>query len=92
MNLTEIKEKVLPILESAHVKRALVFGSVARGEENPGDVDLLVEMPRPYGLFTFLSVKNNLEDALRMKVDLIEYSLLKPGIRERALRDAVVLI
>lgn len=92
MDFKEIQEKTVPILQAAQVKRAAVFGSVARGEENPGDVDMLVEMPRPYGLFTFLSIKNALEDALQMKVDLIEYSALKPAIRERALRDAVALI
>lgn len=92
MNLTDVKNKALPILRAARVKRAAVFGSVARGEAQPGDVDLLVEMPRPYGLFAFLSVKNALEDALNAKVDLVEYANLKPGIRERALRDAVAII
>ncbi len=92
MEIDEVKEKATPILRRARVKRAAIFGSVARGESDARDVDLVVEMSRPYGLFKFLSVKGELEDALKRDVDMVEYSQLKPGIREKALKDAVQLI
>lgn len=92
MILDEVKKKAIPILKRARVKRAALFGSAARGEMKPGDVDLLVEMSRPYGLFTFLALKADLEDALGKEVDLIEYSVLKPIIRERVLHDAVEIL
>lgn len=88
----EVKRKALPILRNASVRRAAVFGSAARGDENAHDVDLLVEMPRPYGLFKFLALKSELEDALQKKVDLIEYSAIKAGIRDRVLHEAVEII
>lgn len=82
----------MPILKRRAVKRAGVFGSVARGEETVRDVDLLVEMPRPFGLFSFLSLKQELEEALGVKVDLIEYSSIKPALREHILGDEVTLL
>jgi len=92
MILDEVKKRAVPILKNAHVKRASVFGSVARNEMDARDVDLLVEMERPYGLFKFLTLKIDLEDALGRGVDLVEYSMIKPGIREHALRDAVQIV
>ena len=92
MILDDVRLKAVPILRGARVARAAVFGSVARGEEDAGDIDILVEMPRPYGLFAFLSIKADLEEALQRKVDLVEYAVLKPSIRQRALQAAVEII
>jgi len=92
MILDEVKKKAIPILRRARVKRAAVFGSAARDEADARDVDFLVEMPRPYGLFAFLTLKSELEDALEKKVDLLEYSTIKPRIRERVLREAVEIV
>lgn len=92
MKVTEIEEKALPILRRRSVKRAGVFGSSARGDALPHDVDMLVEMPRPYGLFAFLSLKKDLEDSLGMKVDLIEYASIKQSLRDRILKDEVRIL
>ena len=92
MNIADIRAKALPILERRLVKRAGVFGSSARGEADARDVDMLVEMPRPYGLFSFLSLKNELEDALGTKVDLVDYVTIKPKIRERILQDEIQIL
>ena len=92
MEIAEIRAKTEPILKRRAVTRAGVFGSVARGESSQHDVDMLVEMPRPYGLFSFLSLKQDLEDALGTKVDLIGYDTIKPALRERILRDEVAIV
>src|SRR3989338_3520243 len=92
MILDEVKEKAVQILKRARVRRASVFGSAARNETDARDVDILVEMERPYGLFKFLTLKTDLEEALGRKVDLVEYSTIKAGIRESALRDAVQIV
>ncbi|MHB8860230.1 MAG: nucleotidyltransferase family protein [Minisyncoccota bacterium] len=91
MQITDVRTRAVPILKRRAVRRAGVFGSVARGEV-ARDVDLLVEVPRPYGFFSFLSLKQELEDALGTKVDLIEYSMLKPALRERILSDEITLL
>jgi predicted nucleotidyltransferase len=93
MKLDEIREKAVPILKRARVRRAAVFGSAARGDmRGSSDIDLLVEVQRPYGLFTFLSIKADLEDALGRNVDLVEYAMLKESLRDRALKDAVKIV
>ncbi len=89
----DIKKKVVPILKHAHVKRAALFGSVARGEDRPdSDIDFLVEVQRPYGLFKFLNIKLALEEILHRKVDLVEFDRLKPHMRANALKDAVEIL
>lgn len=92
MKIDEVREKVLPILKKNAIKRASIFGSTARGEEAPRDIDMLIDMPRPYGLFAFLSLKKDLEETLGVKVDLIDYRMIKAPIRERILRDEVLIL
>ena len=92
MQVKDIQRVSVPILKRRAVKRAGVFGSSARGEANARDIDLLVEMPRPHGLFSLLSLKSELEDALDTKVDLVEYASIKPRLRERILRDEVAIL
>ncbi len=92
MNISDIREKSLPILRRRAVKRAGLFGSSARGEENPRDVDMLVELTRPYGLFSFLSLKHELEEALGSSVDLVDYTSIKPRLREKILNDEVSIL
>lgn len=91
MQVADIQMRAVPILKQRAVKRAGVFGSVARGEP-ARDVDMLVEMPRPFGLFSFLTLKQELEDELGTKVDLVEYSTLKPALRERIMGDEVTIL
>ena len=92
MQVADIQKKSVPILKRRAVKRAGVFGSSARGEAVVHDVDMLVEMSRPYGLFSFLSLKNELEDALGTKVDLVDYASIKPRLREQILNDEIVIL
>ena len=92
MEVKEIQERTVPILKRRAVKRASVFGSSARGDVAAHDVDMLVEVSRPYGLFSFISLKQELEDALGTKVDLVEYDALKSQLRERVLREAVPIL
>ena len=92
MQLEDIRTKAVPILKRRAVRRASIFGSTARRESSARDIHMLVEMTRPYGLFSFLSLKHDLEDALGTKVDLIEYSSIKPALRERILQDEVAIL
>lgn len=88
MNLEEVKEKTIPILKQNGVKRAGVFGSVARGEAGPdSDVDMLVEIPPKFGLFNFVGLKHELEDVLGRKVDLVEYGAVKPLLVKYVMQD-----
>ena len=72
------------------VQTLALFGSVARDEARPdSDVDLLIEFSRPVGLFTFVQVKDYLEQVLGRRVDLVTPAGLKRQLRDRILEEAV---
>jgi predicted nucleotidyltransferase len=93
MNVEEMKKKIIPILKRYHVNRAGIFGSIVRGEETKeSDIDVLVEIKRRMSLLDFVGLKLELEDALGRKVDLGEYSTIKPIIREQILSEEVAIL
>lgn len=92
-NLDEIKRKITPILKEEGVIRAALFGSVVRGEETKGsDVDMLVEVPRGTGLFTFIDLQHKLQDALGKKVDLVTYKSIHPLLKDSILKEQVPIL
>ena len=85
---------LLPDLRVRYGVRSLgVFGSYARGEQDPNsDLDLLVEFDdRPLSLFDFIRLENEVSDALNLQVDLVEKRALKPHIGRHILREVVVV-
>jgi len=92
-NINEIKKISLPILNRYGVKKAAIFGSAARGEmTKESDIDILVEIKKDLGLFEFVRLKNELEDALEKKVDLVEYETIKPRLRDIILREQLAIL
>lgn len=65
------------------VKHLWLFGSAARGETNPSDVDILVEFNRPPGLLNYMGLKFRLEEMLGKSVDLVS----KSACRDRFYRQ-----
>lgn len=91
--IEEVKEKAVPILQRHGAIRAGVFGSLVRGEmRQRSDVDILVEIPEAIGLFEFVGLQQELEQALGRKVDLVEYETIKQRIRERILAEEVPIL
>jgi len=92
MKLEEIKRDVTPILRKYGVKRASIFGSAVRGEmRESSDIDILVEIDEDISLLDFVALKLELEETLGRKVDLVEYDTIKPRLRERILKEQVVI-
>lgn len=92
MNIEEVKRKITPILDRYGVKRAAVFGSVARGEaKSDSDVDILVELDKPLGLLKLAQLNYTLEDALEKKVDLVKSNTIKPSFKDSILNSAVYI-
>ena len=93
MNIEEIKRKILPILKKYGVTRAGIFGSVVRGEaREDSDIDILVEIESRMSLLDFAGLKLELEAALGKPVDLGEYSVIKPIIKEQILEEEVPIL
>ena len=92
-NVDKIKQKILPILQDYGVKKVALFGSCVRGEMGAdSDIDILVDIKADISLLGFVGLKQKIEEALGRKVDLVEYDTIKPLLRERILREQVVLL
>jgi uncharacterized protein len=90
--LKKIAEHREELTRDFGVKSLALFGSVVRNEATPySDVDLLVEFDdRPVGLFHLSRTQQYLESILgTAKVDLVLRDGIKPGLRERILREAI---
>jgi predicted nucleotidyltransferase len=69
-----------------------IFGSVARGEAGPdSDLDLLVDLAPDRTLLDLGGLQMDLQALLGCTVDVFTADLLRPRVRERALREAVPL-
>jgi len=93
MTIEEIKSKIVPILKQHGIKKAAIFGSFVKGEvKSSSDVDVLVEIKSDMSLLDYIGIKLELEEALKMRVDLVEYDTIKPIIKERILAEQVVIL
>jgi len=80
-------------LQHRGVRRLWVFGSVVHGEARPdSDVDLVAEFdPQArISLTGFAHLRRDLSEMLGTPVDLAEWRMLRPHIREAAEHDAVL--
>ncbi len=88
MELEDVKKKITPVLKEFGVEYAGVFGSVARGEANQeSDVDILVRLGRPTGMFKYMRLISSLEQSLSKKVDLVTESSLNKFVKPYAMAD-----
>ena len=88
MNLSEIKNKISPILERNDIESAGVFGSYARGEAtSDSDIDILVRLRSPKSLLDVIGLEMELSDVLRRKVDLVTEGGMCSHIKKDALKD-----
>jgi hypothetical protein len=71
------------------IKKIGIFGSYSRGEETPqSDVDILVEFKSPIGL-DFVTLADELEEMLGVKVDLASVHGVKPKIMKQIKEELV---
>jgi len=93
MEIEKLKSKVIPILKKHGVKKAALFGSLVRGEMGEdSDIDILVKIDKDISLLDFVGIKLELEEVLGRKVDLVEYDTIKPRLKDRILKEQVVIL
>ena len=93
INIEQIKRKILPVLRRYGVTKVGLFGSCIRDEMSPdSDIDILVEIEKDISLLDFVGLKLEIEEVLGKKVDLVEYDTIKPLLRERILKEQVVIL
>jgi predicted nucleotidyltransferase len=81
-----------PELRNRGVRRAALFGSVARNEAtSASDIDILIELEPEarIGVFGYVGIIHYISDIFPMPVDVANKSTLKPHVRPGAERDAL---
>lgn len=84
ISIEELKKKILEVIKNYPIKRVVLFGSRARGDNRPdSDVDLLCEFNEPYVSLLMLSgLKIDLQEKLNLNVDIIHAPIPKESILE----------
>lgn len=87
--LTARRDEVLAFAREHGASRVMVFGSVARGEDDyASDLDLLMDIPTSYSLFGLTRLQLELSTLLGIPVDIGSVDDLRPRTRDEVMRDA----
>ena len=86
------RDEIIRICELHGGHNVRVFGSFARGENNPqSDLDLLVHFEAGRSLIDHIAMIQDLSEYLGQKVDVVPDDALNKYIREQVLHEAVAL-
>lgn len=84
------REAILDLVRRHHASAPRVFGSVARGEDEPGsDLDLLVDFDDDASLLDEVGLRLDLTDLLQVEVDVVAADTLRGPFGERVHAEAV---
>ncbi len=90
--LRDKREQILRIAASHGARNIRVFGSQVRGAARPdSDIDILVQLGPDQSLLDLIAIKQDLEDLLGCKVDVVTEASLSPYFRDQVLDEAVSL-
>jgi hypothetical protein len=81
-----------PALRARGVRRAALFGSLARGEQRPGsDIDIMIEIDPDAHItvFDYVSLKDYVASLFDAPVDVVNRDSLKPHVMPTAAADAI---
>ena len=86
------RDRILQIAANHGARNVRIFGSVARGDaDTASDVDFLVDLEPGRSLLDLGGLQMELEALLGRPVDVVTERGLKTRIRERVLREAVLV-
>ena len=92
MDLQSKIKSVREICQQNKISMLGVFGSVARGEDTEAsDIDLLIELEKPIGLWDFITLEDKFVEILGRKVDLTTEESLHPLIRQNVMNELKIL-
>ena len=86
------RDEILEIARKYGAISVRIFGSVARGEDGPlSDLDVIVDMKQGSSLLDIVAIKQDIEDLLGIRVDLVTEAAISPYIKDKVLGEAVTL-
>ena len=86
------RDRICEIAARHGARNIRIFGSVARGEEKEeSDLDLLIDLEPDRSLLDIVALKSELEELLKISVDVAEPLTLHWYIRDRVIAEAVPL-
>jgi predicted nucleotidyltransferase len=90
--LQDKREIILQVAAQHGARNVQVFGSIVRGEAtSDSDLDLLVKLDPGRSLIDLIAIKQDLEDLLGCKVDIVTEAAISPYIKDQVLKEAVSL-
>ncbi|MDH4028950.1 MAG: nucleotidyltransferase family protein [Nitrospirota bacterium] len=86
------RNEILAIATRYGASNIRVFGSMAHGNESPeSDIDIIVKMEKGRSLLDIIAIKQDIEELLGRKVDVVTEASISPYIRDNVLKEAVSL-
>ena len=91
-SVSEIKNKIAEPAQRYGIQKAYLYGSYARGEAGAGsDIDICIEKGSLSTLFQLSNFRQDLEEILGNKVDVITTSGLSGDFRKRIEKELVLI-
>ena len=91
--IEKYKEILLEILKKHEVKKASLFGSIVREEMTiESDIDLIIEFKGDKSLLDLAALQIELEETLKLKVDILTYNSLHPLLKDQILAEQVEIL
>jgi len=86
------KNIIINTIMPFHPVKIGIFGSAARDENTENsDIDILYRLKESVGLFTIIRIKNNLEENLNKKVDLVSEKYIHPELKPHIINDLKII-
>jgi predicted nucleotidyltransferase len=83
-----IIEAIMPF----HPVKIGIFGSTARSESTENsDIDILYQLKEAVGLFSLVRMKDDLEQKLNKKVDLVSEKYIHPTLKPYVMNDLKII-
>ncbi len=85
-------DKLIDICRANDVAMVGLFGSLSRGEgDDNSDVDLMVRFSKRKSLLSLVKIEREISTALGRKVDLLTEAAISPYLKDRIMKELMVL-
>lgn len=92
MEKAKINEIIISYLKDNDAKCISIFGSYARGEEEPSsDIDIIVSFSTKKSLLDLIRIERELSEKLKRKVDLLTEKSISPYMIESIRKEMVTI-